>query len=215
MENFTSTLKKRDIEIRGCAYLDPPGGVGDSVGVGHHAQLARDPVLEGGGGPRGHWGLTVTISVRRLLASRLEVLRLELAGLGPFNFHLETFITLRTVVTGLASAIGPCCPRPWRWFLEAWSRHRHWRGSGPRLVRGQPWWAVTEGAGRERALGGPAHREVGAWPGGRGGGQGHRGASSASSAFRLVLGWSHQLWVLLCLDVRIQVYYQVPDVHLK
>ena len=48
------TLKRRDIEIRGCAYLDPPRGVGDSVGVGHHAQLARDPVLEGGGGPRGH-----------------------------------------------------------------------------------------------------------------------------------------------------------------
>ena len=49
------------------AYLDPPGG-GDSVGVGHHAQLARDPVLEGGGGTRGHAALTVTVCVRRLLA---------------------------------------------------------------------------------------------------------------------------------------------------
>ena len=76
------------------AYLDPPGGVEDGVGTGHQTQLARDPVLYGGGGPRARV-LTVTVCVRRLL--RLEVLRLELAGLGPFNFHFQTFITICTV----------------------------------------------------------------------------------------------------------------------
>ena len=115
-ENLIDTLMTH--ETGWGAYLDPPGG-GDSVGVGHHAQLARDPVLEGGRGTRAHAALTVAVCVRRLL-SRLEVLRLELAGLGPFNFHFQTFITIRTVITG-GPSIGPGARtgRPWRWLLEA------------------------------------------------------------------------------------------------
>ena len=67
------------------AHLDPPGG-GDSVGGGHHAQLPRDPVhvVQGGGGARGG-ALTVTIGVASLTS--LEILCLQLAGFGPFNFH--------------------------------------------------------------------------------------------------------------------------------
>ena len=93
---FVKIQGKLDTITGGCvlAYLDPPGGVEDGVGTGHQTQLARDPVLYGGGGPRARV-LTVTVRVRRLL--RLEVLRLELAGLGPFNFHFQTFITICTV----------------------------------------------------------------------------------------------------------------------